>query len=342
LGGFVLVLGWRAGARRLLGDGATFAGTAALVAAPWYLKNWVWFGNPVYPLYLGGPGWEAQRLDLYMAYLGSFGVGRSLTDWLLLPWNIYARNAQFGAVMNQIDVPSLLFPLLVLYPLRRGPRATTLLLGLAAGRSALWALGSQQTRFLLPVFPALAVATAHVVDGLVARRPRRMPWHAFLPSLAVALAGLTLFYQVVVLAKYAPQLPAVGRESSRQFLRRIVRDYPAVDFLNRSLPPPARALQVGDGRAFYCPEKCVPDPDHFRWAAKISGFSSAADFAGWMNEQDLAYLLLSWEDIDFLLQHDPTSTMLDAVLRLKEWLPTECFRVVYSDEWSTLAEVKCP
>ena len=338
----VAVMGWRAGLRRLLGNVSLFAGVAAVVASPWYLKNWLWFGNPVYPLYLGGPGWDAERLRLYMAYLGSFGAGKTLTDWILLPLNIYARNAQFGAVMNQIDVPSLLFPLLILYPLRRVPRVLSPLLAFAAGRTVLWALSSQQTRFLLPVFPALAVATAHLVNGLVPRRPGRMPWHFFLPTLAVALSGLTLFYQVVVLVEYAPHLPAGGWESSRQFLRRVVRDYPAVDFINRSLPPSARALQLGDGQAFYCSEKCVADPDHFRWAAQINRFSSAADFVNWMTDQGFTHLLLSWEDIDFLLQHDPTSTMLGAVRRLREWMPTECIRVVYSDEWSTLAEVACP
>jgi hypothetical protein len=243
--------------------------------------------------------------------------------------------------MNQIDVPSLLFPLLILSPLRKGPRVLGLLLAFAAVRSVLWALGSQQTRFLLPVFPALAVVTAHLVCSLVRRRPSRMPWHVFLPSLAVALSGLTLFYQVVVMVEYAPHLPAGGWESSRQFLRRVVRDYPAIDFLNRSLPPSARALQIGDGQAFYCQEKCVADPDHFHWAAQINRFSTAADFAGWMNDQDLTHLFLSWEDLDFLLQHDPTSTMLEAVRRLREWMPTECFRVVFSNEWTTLAEVAC-
>jgi len=342
LSGLVVVLGWRTGVRRLLGSVSLFAGAAVVVALPWYLKNWLWFGNPVYPLYLGGPGWDAERLRLYMAYLGSFGTGKTITDWILLPWNIYARNARFGAVMNQIDVPSLLFPLLILYPLRRGPRALALLLAFAAGRSLLWALGSQQTRFLLPVFPALAVVTAHLVSGLVPLRPRKMPWHVFLPSLAVALSGVTLFYQVVVLVRYAPQLPAAGWESSRHYLRRIVRAYPAVDFINRGLPASARALQLGDGQAFYCPEKCVPDPDHFRWAAQIDRFSTAAEFADWMNAQGFTHLLLSWEDIDFLLQHDPTSTMLGAVRRLKEWMPTECFRVVFSDEWNTLTEVACP
>lgn len=338
----VAFLARRQGPAYMLRSMSAFAGIALLVASPWYLKNWLWFGNPVYPLYFGGPGWDADRLRVYMAYLGSFGAGRDFSDWLLLPWNIYARNSQFGAVMNQIDVPSLLFPLLLLYPLRRAPKPITLLLGFAAGRSVLWALGSQQTRFLLPAFPAMALATGHLVHRLIRPGPRKMPWHIFLPSLAVGLSGLTLFYQAVVMLKYAPHLPVAGWESSHQFLMRIVRDYPAVDFVNRNLPEDSRVLQLGDGRNFYCPKRCVPDPDHFRWAAQISRSSSAAEFASWMRGQGFTHVLMSWEDIDFLLQHDPTSTMLEAVRRLGEWTKSGCFRESYSDAWDTLVEVACP
>jgi 4-amino-4-deoxy-L-arabinose transferase-like glycosyltransferase len=338
----VALLSWRQGLAHLLRSSSIFAGIALLIASPWYLKNWLWFGNPVYPLYFGGPGWDAERLSVYMAYLRSFGAGRDLSDWLLLPWNIYARNAQFGAVMNQIDVPSLLFPVLLFYPLRRGPKPITLLLGFAAGRSILWALGSQQTRFLLPVFPALALATGHLIHRLIRPGPRRMPWHIFLPSLAVALSGLTLFYQLVVLFKVAPHLPAAGWESSHQFLMRIVRDYPAVDFVNRNLPDDSRVLQLGDGRTFYCPTKCVPDPDHFRWAAQINRSSSAAELASWMRGQGFTHLRVSWEDIDFLLQHDPTSTMLDAVHHLSDWMNSGCLHEIYADDWDTLVEVACP
>jgi len=339
--GLVAALSAGHGLGRLVRNLSLFLGVALALAAPWYAKNWLWFGNPVYPLYLGGPGWDAERLRLYQAYLGTFGAGRSLLDWLLLPWNIYARHEQFGAVMNRIDVPSLLFPLLLLYPLRRGPRAINLLLAFAAARSMLWAFGSQQTRFLLPAFPAMAVATTHMLNRLFPRSVGRLPWHILFPALAVALSGITLYYQVVVVAQYAPHLPAVGWESTRHFLRRIVRDFPAVEFASSVLPASARALQLGDGRAYYCQERCVPDPDHFRWAVQINRRTSVGELASWLQAEGYTHLLLSWEDIDFLLQHDPASTMLSAVLRLKEWMTTPCFRVVFADEWSTLAEVSC-
>jgi hypothetical protein len=339
--GLVAALTAPQGLGRLARSLSLFLGIALVLAAPWYAKNWLWFGNPVYPLYLGGPEWDTQRLQLYQAFLGSFGAGRSALDWLLLPWNVYARHAQFGAVMNRIDVPSLLFPLLFLYPLRRGPRAINLLLAFAAGRAVLWALGSQQTRFLLPVFPALAVATSHVLSRLAPRRTGGLPWHLFFPALAVGLSVLTLFYQGVVMVTLAPHRVVAGLESGREFLRRSERVFPALEFVNRELPESSRVLLLGEGRSYYCPQKCVPDPDHFRWAADLVQLTAAEDVASWMGTHGFTHLLVSKEDLDFLLQHDPTSTMLSVARRLGEWVAAECFQVVYSDEWSTIAEVTC-
>ena len=37
-----------------------FGVPALLLALPWYLKNLLWFNNPFYPLYIGGPDWSAR------------------------------------------------------------------------------------------------------------------------------------------------------------------------------------------------------------------------------------------------------------------------------------------
>ncbi len=160
LGVFVVIALRKAGWHQIVRSGLSLSVPALLVASPWYIKNAVWFGNPVFPFYFGGVGWDPQRLEFYTAYLDTFGVGRELLDYLLLPWNMYVQHERFGAVMNRIDVPSLLFPLLIAYPfLQQKKRPLGWLFGISGLRFVLWATGSQQIRFLLPIFPALAIAT---------------------------------------------------------------------------------------------------------------------------------------------------------------------------------------
>jgi hypothetical protein len=193
LGAFVLLSTWNLGWRQSLRAGLAFGLAAAIVAAPWYLKNIAWFGNPIYPLIFGGPGWDAQRLELYTAYLNSFGVGRDLIDYLLLPWNIYARHKEFGTVMNRIDIPSLLF-LLVLFLGWKWPNPIVRALIMIAGaRFLLWSLGSQQIRFLLPIYPALAIGAAYIIGRLERSRTISMKLGLFFSFLTIGLWGSRCF-----------------------------------------------------------------------------------------------------------------------------------------------------
>ncbi len=316
LGCLVLLANLRMGWRDLLADGLRLCLPAVIVASPWYLKNWAWFGNPVYPLYFGGPGWDATRLGLYSEYLNSFGVGRQPIDFLLLAWNVYAHHARFGAVMNRIDVPSFLFPLALAYPWVRKSRVGTLLLVAVLVRAALWSIGSQQLRFLMPIFPALSIASGHGILEVSARM--RKPWSLFLPMLAIGLTLLTLFYQLVILFQYRPDRAILGGESRRAFVDRLVLDERGVEAAV-AVAGDSHVLLLGDGRGYYCLPTCIPDPDHFRWAQEISSQVSDDDLSTWFMGKDARYLAISLEDIDFLLQHDPAGTMGAAIDRVEAY-----------------------
>ena len=80
-------------------------GVSVLVASPWYLKNLWWAGNPVYPFLFGGPGWPKARMEMLLTYLQSFGTGRSVLDYLLLPISLLTQRAAFGTFMSRIDIP---------------------------------------------------------------------------------------------------------------------------------------------------------------------------------------------------------------------------------------------
>jgi hypothetical protein len=341
LGLAVLWHGRRQGWRSLVRDAAALGLPAALVALPWYAKNLIWFGNPVYPLYFGGPGWDPSRLNLYHAYLNSYGVGRGLREFLLLPWNVYARHEAFGAVMNRIDVPGFLFPLVLLSPFFRKPAALTLMAWVTLAHWLVWAAGSQQLRFLLPVYPALAVL-ASFVSLRIGEAPRLPPTlRLFLPALAAGLMALTLFYQIVILVQFRPQLPVAGLETRRQFLARIVQDFPAARYAVEVLPPGSRVLQLGDGRGYYCLPTCVPDPDHFRWAGEISRLLTPGELTAWFAEHRFTHLMLSLEDLDFLLQHDPAGAMRLALEKIVLWREAGCLKSVWENEGSQLFAVDC-
>jgi len=338
----VLYRGFGEGWRRTMSSLAIFIIPGVLVAFPWYAKNWLWFGNPVYPVYFGGSGWSALRLELYMGYLNGFGAGKSVLSAITLPWNVYAQHARFGTVMNLIDMPNLLFLLIFAYPFLRKNRIVTLLLAISIARIGIWFAGSQQLRFLLPVAPALAIASAYVVSRIArAQRERRLPLSPLIPSLAVGLLAVTLFYQMVMLRQFKSIPVVLGLETSGSFLSRMVKDFPAGRVAVEELPEGSRMLQIGDGRGYYCLPACIPDPDHYRWSAEVSALPSVDSLTQWLADLGATHILFSIEDLDFLLQHDQQNVISKTVDRLAAYREQGCLRVVHDDEWTVLYEVVC-
>lgn len=337
----ILVDGLRREGRLPIRNLLEFGIIAVAVASPWYVKNLAWFGNPVFPLYIGGPEWPRERWELVNAYLLSFGTGRNPVDYLLLPWNVYARHEVFGAVMNRIDVPALLFPLLVFFPWVRRPQPLTLLLTLALGRAAVWSAGSQQLRFLLPVYPALAIVTAHIAQELLSATRVRPAWRQLLPTLAVGLMSLTLFYQVVVQIQYSPWRVFLGLESRRSFLSRMVIDFPATEFARTRLADGTRILLLGYGGGYYCPEVCVPDPDLFHWARLITSTEDDRSLVDWFETEGITHILLSIQHLDFLLQHDPSGMIRLALDRLTGLREEGCLTEVFDDRSISIHAVGC-
>jgi len=342
LGLLLLLIRWRKGWRALLQAGIYFGIPAICIASPWYIKNAVWFGNPVFPFFLGGQGWDPARLDLYQSYLQSFGYGRSALDYVLLPIHIYTHPERFGAVMNQIDIPNPLFLLACFVPLFKKTRTISILLAISVLRFALWSFGSQQTRFLTPIFPLIAVMTVYVLQAIFSKRTKLARYQFAVSILCVALMAIPLFYQTIYTGQYRPFGVVLGTESKSQYLSRIVSNYPAISYAKENRLSEQHILLFGDGQGFYCLPDCVPDPDHFRWAGEIARLESSDNLGTWFSNHALGYLVLNREYLDFLLQHDSKGVMEAALRRLIAWRDEGCLRSLYDDDWVVLYEVVCP
>ena len=323
-------------------QGTIFGLPAILAGSPCYIKNWLWAGNPVYPFVLGGTGWGEERLHILMAYLRSFGTDQRLVDYVLLPWNLYARNAQFSPAGIGIEIPGLLIPLALFYPLTGRHGRANGLAGMAALRFVAWALGSQQTRFLLPIFPSLSLLAATVLVHFVSphsvqRRGRSLL--AILPTSAMVL--VTLVCNLFLLHLFSPLDVILGRESKDAFLRRRVTDYPALQFVQRHLPPETHVLMMWDGRGYYCDARCVPDADQSNWTRLVLPAQNVSAVAARLRAMGITHLLLNVSDAECLLGHDPTGQHQRAMEFFSQEFRPSCTQEIYRDHKAVLFEVTC-
>ncbi|MGQ9584085.1 MAG: hypothetical protein ACUVXG_01630 [Anaerolineae bacterium] len=326
----------------LLADLGTYVGLSLGISLAWYVKNWAWLGNPIYPFFLGGGNLSPQLLVWIGEYHASFGFGEGVWRWVLLPWNLYAHHQAFGAVWNGLDFLSPLFPLLLALPLLERQHQgwwTRLLLGMTGLRFLLWASASQQIRFLLPIVPLLCVGTARVLAQWEEVRWGGVAWR--LPARAVLIATVALSCGLTGWGfLHLNPLPVIaGIESQDAYLREHVGTYPALSYLNdHASEGSARVFLVADGRGYYCPVPCRPDFSQGAWVNLVETHSGLAAVAEILQDEGYTHILVSWEDLDFLLQHDPRGRLERSIRRFVDEFVPVYLREVYHDGQASIYE----
>jgi hypothetical protein len=265
-----LAAGWLAARRRGQRDGEIarrvalhFALPVLAFWLPWTLRAWWQTGNPVYPFFwstFGGPDWSADLQARFQAWQASIGMGRDAADYLLLPLRIFLAGGEGYDRFDGTLAPYLLFLLPPALWAARRPGLARQALAAFALYFALWALSSQQTRFLLPALPLLALALALGLTELTA------PWLA--TPARCKVAGLLV----------AAIWLADGLPRHRELLDKGLRHWPiyrdarfaaaaadpnaaAPEFYGplAALPPSAKVLLLNTNKAYYVPREFLAD-----------------------------------------------------------------------------------
>jgi hypothetical protein len=252
----------RPGRVALSGLGALAVG--GLLAAPWYARNWVRTGNPVFPFFLsllGGhaPGWDLERSLLYESMFAVYGRGSTPLDFVLAPVRLaLVAQPEKPAYYDGVLGVAFLFvvPLILWAAATRRLRAEIALAVLiSSALFVFWLFSSQQLRYLLPAAPALAIAlaaTGQAAAGALGPRWGRAFWWVVL---CVAGTGAP-----VVLAWFAfvnPVRAVLGGEPRAQYLERRLDYYPYYEVVNRDLPERARVWLIHMRRDTYHLERRV-------------------------------------------------------------------------------------
>ena len=242
-------------ARIKLAASLSLVALTLLVCSPWMMRNLVFTGNPVAPLFqtvfqrAGAEFFDPTAIEQSTVFLSRIGMGRDLGALLMLPWNLVMRTVpgmysnSFGYQVTPLYVLGVLAALFD-PRIRREPFLRRLLV--AGGvLTFLWFLTFQEARFLLPALGCFAVAGGSALAALMAGLP---DWGRVVPALLVA--GL-LYCQ----ALFVQELPArygyaLGGLSIEEFASREPVEK-AAGALRDTMGPRDRLLLFGESRAFF-------------------------------------------------------------------------------------------
>jgi hypothetical protein len=182
--------------KKIVAKNMGIAITASLVvAAPWYIRNWVLLGCPIYPptpgllrffdvRYL--PAQAIQKLAERVWKEGT-GMGRGPLSLLLLPFHLTFHPANFVNGAGGIGLTPLAFAPFGLLARRRDWFAAGLGL-FALLQTVAWFTTAQESRYLIPVYIITAVFAVWGWRYVVQAAPR------FAPALAALTIACSILY----------------------------------------------------------------------------------------------------------------------------------------------------
>lgn len=287
-----------------------------LIASPWYVRNMVEPGDPVYPVISALSGNDDARWAVERIKRDVLASGLSLAGLNELVVGLMKDPGKFGAGAQ----PGMLLPLgaaLLLVGAVCVPKLRPWILAVMA-YVVVWLSQSSVIRYMYPIFPFCALGVSWAVSALVNRfRPP-----VLVTTAVLLLAIVPMWHSVRILAVLcgAQDIAAIftGTLSKEEYLSRRLAYYPAARWLNSHVPSDSHKYYLGETRLLYLdrPVSLSSTYDHNKIANLLS--PNAPPFLAQLKNRGITHIMIHGREIERLSGSDdylPISS--DAEQRLR-------------------------
>jgi hypothetical protein len=353
---------------KALGYGILFFFITAVVASPWYVKNYFQIGNPFYPLFNRffqslhqQPIQEIirQQASEKIGQLSFFKMrevmyGETFWETLLIPIRMFFQGEDnsyryFQGALNPILI--LFSPFILLNKRYIKDKIIFVFFSVFFVIMAYF-LTAKQVRYILPVLPFLTIIAVmgikDLMDGLgggmstsflrFRMNDGSLSRMVIFATVAILLAS-NLFYLKNRMDIIKPFPYLFGKETKDAFLKRHLLHYDAVKYVNTSLPEDAVIFTMFLGRRGYYLDRAYKNEPSFGMNTirhMVNSSNSEERFMEYIKSMGATHILMRTDLLEKYLQ-DNFST--EKIIRLKR-LERKNWKKIYEKNVYTVWDIR--
>jgi hypothetical protein len=268
---FILISIWKfREQKKWLPEILWFGMISGFTACIWYLRNWLWVGNPFYPFVFGGRYWDSFRAAWYAG--AGTGVGWDLKAILSLPLTITLNYQDITAFDGDIgplfllSLPMALWILIRSRNLEPAQQQALTVIGLFGFFSvALWTYGYVtsrnlwQARLLFPAIIPFSIPASLGLASIQNMDTKRLRLSFVVSGLAIAAIFANLLDLSLSVISRNPFAAATGISSRESFMEKFQPEYASALELIAQTPQDANVYSLFEPRSYGAFRSIQPD-----------------------------------------------------------------------------------
>jgi 4-amino-4-deoxy-L-arabinose transferase-like glycosyltransferase len=288
--------------------GALFLLVSLLVFSPWMVRNVVWTGKPVYPIYNKAPSPRIShiqaRRELY---------GESWAQIALIPVRVFfqGKDDDFRLFDGRTSPFLLILPLCLIpgFRVRSRQEKTEILLMLFFSLFFLLyacAQTSIRIRYFSPILPPLVVLSMLGLHNFQTRILAPVRWSGPVKTFLVfavitVMLGLNVAYMVERFKKDRPLEYLMGNMTRDEYIQAFRPEYATFQYANAHLAKDAKIFGLFMGGRGYYSDRYIAFPDSLLYRTAKDA-ASGQDVAATLTGKGFTHILMSYSGLNLWLK----------------------------------------
>lgn len=355
--------------------GLLYTAITLLIASPWFIKNQLWFHNPIYPFATGEVAeFSADRVSYFtpadevkldahfeqarrrlpaLAQARETELIRAVANRAIQHpphfWEYFTNPDLYNTPESYHD-PNYLFLFLPLLLLLRKSRWVIWLAALSIAYYLLLTQVIWHSRYLLPMYPALSVATAYVLTELAewAAVKAKSRWLSMaskaIPAVVlVVILGPLAFTSIMQFVQLRGPEYITGQLSRHDFMSSMFY-YSPIDYINHALPQNSRVMMIGAQMSYGLQRDYIADTslDTLGWQRLLLRNDSLLAVQNDLKQQGITHILVGYSIFPWGATRGGSASLMtseilqksrpDYYVQLRNWATLDLFTSQYVDQ----------